>query len=145
MQVRECSEQDALSLWAAIPEFAESADSAKQKCAERLPGRKPVFLAAFDGNAPAGFAIAYERDNDNSLYVWMTGVLPGYRRKGALTALMNHVEEYARKQGHAKLKIRTRNERREMLSFLVAEGYDVLSVEARANTKDSRINLEKTF
>ena len=72
----------------------------------------------------------------------MAGVDNNYRRLGALTALMNYQMNWAKKKGYNKLKIRTRNNRREMLSFLVKNGFNFVSVEQRDNITENRINLE---
>lgn len=141
--VRECGVEDAVRLWSLIPEFAESRDSASQKCAERMAGRQRVFFEALDAGEPAGFAIAYDRDADGSFYAWMIGVLPNHRRRGCLKALALAVEDWARAHGYPLLRIKTRNERREMLSFLVANGFNFVSVEAREDVRDNRILLEK--
>ncbi len=47
----------------------------------------------------------------------MAGVDYKYRRKGALTKLMQYQIDWAKRQGYSKLKDKTRNARREMLSF----------------------------
>lgn len=73
----------------------------------------------------------------------MAGVNNNYRRLGALKALMNYQIKWARDKGYKKLKIKTRNNRREMLSFLVKADFYFTSVEPKERIQDYRINLEK--
>lgn len=73
----------------------------------------------------------------------MTGVDINYRRLGILTELMNYQINWAKDKGYHILKIKTRNNRREMLSFLVSNGFYFTDIEHKENIKDNRINLQK--
>ena len=72
----------------------------------------------------------------------MAGVDYRFRRKGILSELMRYQMNWAKEKGYEILKIKTRNNRREMLSFLVKTGFNFVSVEERDNIEDNRINLE---
>ncbi len=56
---------------------------------------------------------------------------------------MQYQIDWAKRQGYSKLKIKTRNARREMLSFLVKNGFNFTEVEKKENIIENRINLEK--
>ena len=56
---------------------------------------------------------------------------------------MNYQINWAKDKGYHILKIKTRNNRREMLSFLIRNGFYFTEVEAKENIKDNRINLQK--
>jgi len=99
---------------------------------------------AFD-EKPAGYMISYDKFSDGSLYCWMTGVNPKYRGKGILKKLMEYHENYAKNKGCDKLKISTRNNRREMLSYLVKYGFNFTEVVPKSNIEDNRIRLEKNI
>lgn len=58
-------------------------------------------------------------------------------------ALMNYQEEWAKKRGYTKIKIKTRNNRREMLHYLVKCGFCFYRVEEQENIGENRILLEK--
>ena len=111
----------------------------------RLQGKETLVLIAEIGRALAGYTVAYDRFEDGSFYCWMAGVDPRFRRKGALTALMRELEQRARAKGYARLRITTRNSRREMLSYLVKSGYHALKVKRRERVEDNRILFEKAL
>ena len=110
---------------------------------ERIGNKKNLVLVAYMGKISVGYMVSYNKFNDGSFYCWMAGVVPKFRKKGALTELMNYLEKWAKAQGYEKIKIKTRNNRREMLSFLIKNGFMFTRVEKREELKDNRIELEK--
>lgn len=130
---------------AQIPEFmsANGIFSDAVHFESRCAGEKFLALAAFDGQNPAGYLIAYDRYKDGSLYCWMAGVLPPYRRVGALAALMGTLEDFARAHGHHAIRIKTRNDKTAMLRWLVANGYMFTAIDARTPLSDTRLHLRK--
>lgn len=130
---------------ARIPEFA-AADGTFSDAAHfkgRCDGQDCFAVAAWDGAAAAGYLIAYDRYKDGSLYCWMAGVVPAYRRSGVLRALMTALEDYARARGHTAIRIKTRNDKTAMLRWLVANGYMFTAIDARAPLSDTRLHLRK--
>ncbi len=109
---------------------------------ERIGDKDHSILVAYVGHIPAGYVVSYELE-DNSLYCWMAGVVPGFRRGGALSELMEKQFEWASVYEYDKVKIKTRNERREMLRYLVKNGFMIVGVEERDNVEKNRIMLEK--
>lgn len=130
---------------AGIPEFAPAdglfADALHFET--RCAGLPALAVAAYDGENPAGYLVAYDRYRDGSLYCWMTGVLPPYRRAGALAALMAALEDHARARGHNAIRIKTRNDKTAMLRWLVANGYMFTAIEPRSPPGDTRLHLRK--
>ena len=110
---------------------------------ERLHNKKSLVIAAYISDHPVGYLVGYDRFNDGSFYCWMAGVNPAYRRKGVLKALMGYQEAWARAQGYNKIKIKTRNRLREMLVYLVTDGFSFVEVVQHPDIKDNRILLEK--
>ena len=103
-----------------------------------------MIIVAYYNDAPIGYIIGYDKfEDDESFYCWMAGVDINYRRLGALKALMNYQIKWAKEKGYKKLKIKTRNNRREMLNFLVKNDFNFISVEEKENIRENRINLEK--
>ena len=137
---------DALAaIHAQIPEFA-AADGSFSNAAHfetRCTGHDYYAITARDGGAAAGYLIAYDRYNDGSFYCWMAGVIPAYRRAGALRALMTALEGHARARGHTTLRIKTRNDKTAMLRWLVANGYMFTAIDARTPLSDTRLHLRK--
>ena len=82
------------------------------------------------------------QDNKNIFYCWMAGVIPQYRKSGVLTAMMEYLKNWSKEQGYKNLRIKTRNTRREMLSFLVKNNFNFYEIEAQENIRDNRICLE---
>lgn len=125
-----------------IPEFDTSWDVSAFK--KRYAGKKPLVLVAYIGEIPVGYMVSYNRDGDGSFYCWMTGVIPAFRKQGALNTMMEYVEEWAKKQGYISLKIKTRNIRREMLAFLVDRNFKFTRVSRKnLSVNDYRIHLQK--
>ena len=139
--VKEVPIEEAVKVNRNVIEF-DGKDTTKEDFEKRYVGKDNLIIVAYYKNIPIGYIIGYDRDNDGSFYCWMAGVDNNYRRLGALTALMNYQMNWAKNKGYNKLKIRTRNNRREMLSFLVKNGFNFVSVEQRDNITENRINLE---
>lgn len=73
----------------------------------------------------------------------MAGVNPLFRRRGVLRAMMNYLVVWMREHGYQTLRIKTRNNRREMLSFLVREGFMFTEVVSEPHIEDNRVSAEK--
>lgn len=142
--VKEVSIEEAVKVNRNVIEF-DGKDTTKEDFEKRYVGKDNLIIVAYYKNIPIGYIIGYDRDNDGSFYCWMAGVDNNYRRLGALTTLMNYQMNWAKKKGYNKLKIRTRNNRREMLSFLVKNGFNFVSVEQRDDITENRINLEHSL
>lgn len=142
--VKEVSIEEAVKVNRNVIEF-DGKDTKAEDFERRYQDKDKLIIVAYYENVPIGYIIGYDRDNDGSFYCWMAGVDNNYRRLGALTSLMNYQMDWAKKKGYNKLKIRTRNNRREMLSFLVKNGFNFVSVEQRDNITENRINLEHSL
>jgi ribosomal protein S18 acetylase RimI-like enzyme len=60
-----------------------------------------ILIASFNGIL-CGFKVAYSRDEGSSLYSWMGGVLPEYRRKG-IARNLSRIMEYLAIQNHFQM------------------------------------------
>ncbi len=112
---------------------------------DRFVGKNEIILVAHKDSQPAGYIVAYDRDKDGSYYCWMAGVIPKYRRLGMLKLLMGHLEAYAKRQGYKSLKIKTRNNRRAMLAYLISNGYDIIETSPSDQLANNRILFIKEF
>lgn len=142
--VKEVSIEEAVKVNRNVIEF-DGKDTKAEDFERRYQDKDKLIIVAYYKNIPIGYIIGYDRDNDGSFYCWMAGVDNNYRRLGALTSLMNYQMNWAKNKGYNKLKIRTRNNRREMLSFLVKNGFNFVSVEQRDDITENRINLEHSL
>jgi ribosomal protein S18 acetylase RimI-like enzyme len=131
----------AVGINATITEFDEAYDRAYFE--DRCRDRTNLVLVAYVDGQPAGYMVSYDKDGDGSFYCWMAGVDPLFRRLGLLDRMMRYLYDWARERGYQKLTIKTRNNRREMLSYLVKAGFNFTEVQPQSSIGDNRIILEK--
>lgn len=142
IEVKEVGINEALEVHKNILEFKDTIPIAEY-FENRYKNKEKLIIVAYNNNTPIGYIIGYDKYNDGSFYCWMAGVDNNYRKLGALTGLMNYQIEWAKNKGYNKIKIKTRNTRREMLGFLVKNGFNFASIESKENIEENRINLEK--
>lgn len=110
---------------------------------DRYQDKEHLILVAYIDGTPVGYTVSYKKYDDGSFYCWMAGVNQKFRRLGILNKLMEYLYQWAKNHGYKKIKIKTRNNRREMLSFLVKSRFYFIEVETRSSIEDNRILLEK--
>ncbi|MCI8546616.1 MAG: GNAT family N-acetyltransferase [Clostridia bacterium] len=144
IEIKETTIDEVLKVNKNVIEFSDDVNLNKEYFENRYQNKEHVKIVAYLNDSPIGYIVGYDKFNDGeSFYVWMAGVDYKYRRKGALTKLMQYQIDWAKRQGYSKLKIKTRNARREMLSFLVKNEFNFTEVEKKENIIENRINLEK--
>ena len=111
--------------------------------AGRIQGKTHLIIVAHHNGEPAGYSISYDKFGDGSLYCWMGGVVDAKRRYGVYQAMADHREAFAGKEGFKKLRLKTRNTRRGMLSWLVKQGWLCMAVEEQRDPRENRIVFEK--
>jgi ribosomal protein S18 acetylase RimI-like enzyme len=139
--IKEVPIEEATRVNAKIVEFG--GPYGKDYFEKRYEGKDKLILVAYADGQPAGYIVAYDKFGDGSLYCWMAGVDPAFRRMGILRAMMDHQDSWAKKKGYKKIKIKTRNNRREMLAYLVKHGFLFTEVQVKSDIRDNRILLEK--
>lgn len=142
--VKETDIKEVLKVNPNVVEFNGQEPFLKEHFENRYKDLEKIIIVAYLDEMPIGYIIGYDKfqDNKESFYCWMAGVDAKYRRKGALTALMNYQIKWAKEHGYKKLKIKTRNNRRNMLSFLVKNNWYFTNIDSRENIEDNRISLE---
>lgn len=143
IMVKEVPIEEAIRVDKKIVEF--KGPSSKDFFERRYKGKERLILLATLNGKRAGYMISYERYGDGSFYCWLAGVDPEFRRKGVLTAIMDYQEKWAREKGYKKIKIKTMNSRREMLSYLVKSGFNFIEVTKKPKIEENRIILEKNI
>lgn len=133
--------EEAVKVSATITEF--DAPFTKDYFEERYKGKEKLIIVAYVNDTPAGYIVGYDKFGDGSFYCWMAGVNPKYRKLGLLKEMMKYEDAWAKKRGYKKIKIKTRNNRREMLAYLVKYGFFFTEVVSYPNIEDNRILLEK--
>jgi ribosomal protein S18 acetylase RimI-like enzyme len=123
-----------------IPEFK---DYNETYFAQRIEGRKSIILIGEHKGRHAGYLVSYDKYLDGSFYCWMAAVIPEFRRKGVLSSMISHLEEWCRENGYGCLRLKTRNCRRGMLAFLVKKGFLFTDVDLREDIMQNRVLTEK--
>ena len=136
--------EEVVKVNATILEFRDpDAPYQKDYFEERYKGKERLIIVAYINDQPAGYIVGYDKFGDGSFYCWMAGVDPKFRKKGVLKSLMDYEEQWAKTKGYNKIKITTRNTRREMLSYLIKYGFNAMAVESREDIQENRISFEK--
>lgn len=133
----------AVKVNATVVEFDEPCD--KSYFENRYQNVEKLILVAYVDNQPAGYMVSYKKADDGSFYCWMVGVDPHYRRLGLLHKMMNYLSDWAKSKGYNRITIKTRNNRREMLAYLVKTGFNFIEVQPQPFVMDNRILLEKNI
>jgi GNAT superfamily N-acetyltransferase len=142
IEVREASFDEVTDIHNTIEEFdTYGSEHFTERCSEK----ECLILSAHVDGKPAGYLVGYDRYEDGSFYCWMTGVNPGHRKKGVLKAMMEYQERWAKDHGYSKIKIKTGNTLRSMLSYLVKYGFNFVDIEQYPDARDNKILLEKSI
>lgn len=139
--IKEVPIEEAVAVSATITEF--DAPYQKDYFEKRYKDKNKLIIVAYINNQRAGYIVGYDKLKDGSFYCWMAGVDPKFRKMGVLKALMDYEDKWAKDKGYNKIKIKTRNNRREMLSYLVKYGYLLTEVVQYPNSNDNRVLFEK--
>lgn len=143
--VREVGIEEVMKVHKNVLEF-DASNSKKEYFEDRYKNVEKLIIVAYYKDLPIGYIVSYDRFNDGkSFYCWMAGVDNNYRRMGSLKCLMDYQDNWAKEKGYNCIKIKTRNSRREMLSFLIKNKFNLISVEEKESVMDNRINLEKNI
>lgn len=109
--------------------------------AERLKDLQPKIFIAKIGDRIVGNSISYKKDN--SLYIWIMGVLKEHRNKGIATELFENNEKFARDNKCESITVKVYNVSKEMLSALLSRNYEIVDVEkSETSTKYNAIHLK---
>ena len=141
--VKKVSLEESLKVFPKIVEFDRKEAGTVEFCNNKINGLDNIILSAYVDEESVGYLISYEKNGD--FYCWVVGVDPKYRRKGILTSMMNIFEEYAKKEGYSKITLKTLNNKREMLSYLVKNNWNFTKVIVKNNILENEILLEKTL
>ncbi|MFT4343112.1 MAG: GNAT family N-acetyltransferase [Candidatus Woesearchaeota archaeon] len=141
ISIKEASIEEALRVNATVTEFNKAYD--KEYFENRYAGKEKLIIVAYVNSSPAGYIVGYDRFNDGSFYCWMAGVNPSFRKLGLLKAMMDFQSNWAKQKRYSKIRIKTRNNRREMLAYLIKYGFFFTEVEQQDDISENRIYLEK--
>lgn len=141
--VKETELKEALRVFPKIVEFDRKEAGTVEYCENKIENNKNLILAAYVNDDIAGYLIAYEKNN--SFYCWCAAVSPQYRRLGILTSMMQKYEDFAKANKINKLTIKTVNDKRQMLAYLVKNNWNFTEVIENSEVIKNEIRLEKNI
>ena len=134
-----------------IPEFeGDARKNSPESFAFKVGNTNHQVVRALVGGADAGYMVSYDRavdetgKSDGSIYCWMAGVIPEFRQKhGVLKAMMQNLEQWARTNGYTSILIKTKNDRREMLTYLITRGFEIIILDTQEDAAGQYRHVEK--
>lgn len=103
-----------------------------------------LLLFAVDATGAAiGFKIGY-REDPETYYSWLGGVLPQYRGQGIAAQLMERQHVWCAARGYKYIRTKTMNQWRSMLLLNIKMGFDVIGTQTGRNGV-VKILLEKAL
>ncbi len=91
IEIKETNIDEVLKVNKNVIEFSDDVNLNKEYFENRYQNKEYVKIVAYLNDIPIGYIVGYDKFNDGeSFYVWMAGVDYKYRRKGALTKLMQY-------------------------------------------------------
>jgi len=143
VKIKEGEVETALDVYLGMHEF--SSFHRKEEIEDQLKNRQSLILTAYKDEVAVGFLIGYDKYLDGSFYCWMLGVSPEFRRKGVLTQLMGYLFTWALKNNYEKITLKTRNNRREMLAYLIKNGFNIKNMEINPAIEENKILFERNL
>ncbi|WP_370548070.1 GNAT family N-acetyltransferase [Edwardsiella tarda] len=134
--------QEILALYRAIPEFNSHHTLADLHA--RLDGRESSLLIARIAGQAVGFKIGYALDSQ-TVYSWLGGVLPAWRRAGVAQSLLQAQQQWAIQHGYRRIEVKTRNGFPAMLMMLIKNGYSIIQLQPQGAVADYRLRLAKAL
>ena len=141
MEIREGSFSEALEVLKGLPEFDPLLST--DHYVGRMANRPQLIVIALIEEKLAGCKIAYDRFEDGSLYSWIGGVIPAYRKMGLAKKMADYQEEWALKNGFDAIRFKTLNRHKAMLTFAINNGFQIFNVKPKDEIENYRIELIK--
>lgn len=139
--IKEVSLEEALKVHPKIEEWDRPEAGTVPYCTQKMGNARNLILGAYRNDEIMGYLIAYEKNN--SFYCWLTAVDKRYRKKGILTEMMNLFEKRAKELGYNKVTLKTVNNKREMLCYLIKNHWNISDVIKKDKITLNEILVEK--
>lgn len=111
----------------------------------RLLGRyNELILVATVDERPVGFFLGFEL-KPTVFFEWLYGVLPGYRRAGIASQLMDAGHAWAHEHGYETSRLECYNRHRPMLHLAITQDYDIVGIRWDPDRHDNLVIFEKTL
>ncbi|MBO6660676.1 MULTISPECIES: GNAT family N-acetyltransferase [Roseivirga] len=141
MEILEGSFSEALEVLRGLPEFDPLLST--DHYVERMANKPKLIAIAWVEEKPVGCKIAYDRFEDGTLYSWLGGVIPKYRKMGLAKKLADFQEKWALENGFSAIRFKTLNRHKAMLTFAINNGFQIYSVKPKDEIENYRIELIK--
>lgn len=139
--IKEVSLEEALKVHPKIEEWDRPEAGTVEYCSKKIGSSPNLILGAYVDGEIIGYLIAYEKKA--SFYCWIAAVDKRYRKMGILTEMMNLFEERAKKIGYHKVTLKTLNNKREMLSYLIKNNWNFVNIIKSNDVILNEIEAEK--
>lgn len=139
--IKEVDLEEALKVFSKIQEWDRPEAGTVEYCNKKIGNSNHIILAAYVDNENIGYLIGY--DKNNSFYCWVAAVDKNYRRMGILTQMMDIFKNHAKQLGYKKITLKTLNNKREMLSYLVKNNWNFTDIIKNKNVILNEIIAEK--
>jgi GNAT superfamily N-acetyltransferase len=111
----------------------------------RFRGRYNVLmLIARINDEPVGFFIGFELKPD-VFFSWFYGVVPGHRREGIASQLMDAVHSWAKQNEYETIRFECHNQHRPMLHLAIELGYDIVGMRWDHDRGENLVIFEKSL
>lgn len=147
VKIRKVTLAEAYKIHKQIPEFTSNPHppSSLSDFMNEVKDTNFLCIAAYDGNEATGYCISYDKFKDGSLYLWMAGVVPKYRKTGIFKLLTKHQERWAGKHGYKSIVVRTWNKRVGMRIALAKLRYDIVGFIEKPKVEENRLVYKKSL
>lgn len=109
----------------------------------RLRGRSNVLiLVAQVDDRPVGFFLGMEL-KPSVFFEWLYGVIPGYRRQGVCSQLIEAANAWAADHGYTFSRLECHNQHRPMLHMAIKHRYDILGLRWDPDHHENLVIFEK--
>ncbi len=141
IEIKEVNIEEALKVFNKIKEWDRPEAGTVEYCTKRIGDSKSIILASYDNDEIIGYLIGYEKDN--SFYCWVVAVVEEYRRLGIFSEMMKIFIKRSKKLGYSKVTLKTLNNKREMLSYLVKDNWNFTKIINGTEVRLNEIVAEK--
>ncbi len=139
--IKEVSLEEALKIHPKIEEWDRPEAGTVSYCTQKMGKARNLILGAYRNDEIVGYLIAYEKNN--RFYCWLTAVDKQYRKRGILTEMMKLFEKRAKVLGYNKVTLKTVNNKREMLSYLIKNHWNISDIIKKDTIALNEILVEK--
>ena len=109
---------------------------------ERLQTKEDVVInLCYANSGLVGFKVGY-RYNESTLYSWVGGVLPPFRKQGIAQELMKFQHAKAKEKGYEKVRTKSMNQFKPMMILNLKNGFEIVQVYTN-DSQQTKIIFEK--